>query len=157
MLNVLAALVLSTATQAATEDPAFHDRVPARARLFIEEGETMDASNSRNPATYGDFGVAIVAALARKKVPVIVVTDPDKAEFVIRHTSSAREDSTATKIVKIAVLGTTAGSSHFNASIMVIDKASTGVVFSYNVKKGDFQSAAEAFAKHLNNHIAGKN
>jgi hypothetical protein len=38
---------------------------------------------------------------------------------------------------------------------MVIDKASTGVVFSYNVKKGNFQSAAEAFAKHLNNHIEG--
>ena len=82
--------------------------------------------------------------------------DPDKAEFVIRHTSSAREDSTATKIAKIAVLGTSAGSSHFNASIMVIDKESSGVVFSYNVKKGDFQSAAESFAKHLKDHIAGK-
>jgi hypothetical protein len=39
---------------------------------------------------------------------------------------------------------------------MVIDKESTGVVFSYNVKKGNFQSAAEAFAKHLKDHIAGK-
>ena len=156
MLTVLAALVFSSATLAVSEDPAFHDRVPARARIFIEEAETMDASNSKNPALYGDFGVAIAAALGKKKVPVLIVTDPDRAEFVIRHTSSAREDSTATKIAKIAVLGSAAGSSHFNASIMVIDKDSSGVVFSYNVKKGDFQSAAESFAKHLKDHIAGK-
>lgn len=38
----------------------------------------------------------------------------------------------------------------------VIDKESTGVVFSYNVKKGNFQSAAESFARHLKDHIAGK-
>ena len=138
------------------EEPAFHDRVPQRARLFIEEGETVDASNAKNRASYGDFSVAITAALAKKKVPVIVVTDPDRADFLVRHTSSAREDSTGTKIAKIALLGSSAGSSHFDASIMVIDKASSGVVFSYNVKKGNFQSAAEAFAKHLKDHIAGK-
>jgi hypothetical protein len=63
----------------------------------------------------------------------------------------------ALKIAKLAVLGSLWGSSKFDASIMVIDKASTGVVFSYNVTKDNFQSAAEAFAKHLNNHIAGKN
>lgn len=48
------------------------------------------------------------------------------------------------------------GSSKFEASIVVIDKATTGIVFSYNVKKGNFQSAAEAFAKNLNNHISEK-
>ena len=44
--------------------------------------------------------------------------------------------------MKIAVLGGLWGSSKFEASIMVIDKASTAVVYSYNVKKGNFQSAA---------------
>jgi hypothetical protein len=39
---------------------------------------------------------------------------------------------------------------------MVIDRASTAVVYSYNVKKGNFQSAAESFAKNLKNNIAGK-
>jgi hypothetical protein len=157
----LAALLTAGAQAAApapapAAEPVFHDRVPARAWIYIEEAETMDASNTRNPPTYGDFGVAIAAALAKKKVPVMVVTDPDRAEFIIRHTSSAREEGTAAKIARIAVLGTTAGSSHFNASIMVVEKASTGVLFSYNVKKGNFQSAAEAFAKHLKNHIEGK-
>jgi hypothetical protein len=131
-------------------------RVPANAKVFIEGSETMDASNSKNKARYGDFTLAITAALAKKKVPVMVVTDLERADYVIRHTSSAKEDSTGTKIAKIAIMGGLWGSSKFEASIMVIDKASTAVVYSYNVKKGNFQSAAESFAKNLNNNIAGK-
>ena len=131
-------------------------RVPRGARLFIEGDETVDASNSKNRASFGDFTVAIAAALTKKKVPVVVVMDPAHADFLVRHTSSAKEDSTGTKIAKMAILGSLAGTSRFDASMMVIDKASTGVVFSYNVKKGNFQSAAESFAKHLNDHIAGK-
>ena len=131
-------------------------QVPANAKVFIEGSETMDASNSKNKAKYGDFTLAITAALAKKKVPVVVVTDVERADFLIRHTSSAKEDSTGTKIAKIAIMGGLWGSSKFEASIMVIDKASTAVVYSYNVKKGNFQSAAESFAKNLNNNIAGK-
>ena len=127
--------------------------MPRKAKLFVEGSETVDASNSKNKASYGDFTHAITAALAKKKVPVIVVTDPERADFFVRHTSSAKEDSTGTKVAKLVVLGGLWGSSKFEASIIVIDKTSSAVVFSYNVKKGNFQSAAEAFAKHLNNHI----
>ena len=151
VMIAVAGLVLLAASMLSAEG-----RVPANAKCFIEGSETMDASNSKNKAKYGDFTLAITAALAKKKVPVVVVTDVDRADYVIRHTSSAKEDSTGTKIAKIAIMGGLWGSSKFEASIMVIDKASTGIVFSYNVKKGDFQSAAESFAKHLNNHIEGK-
>ncbi len=151
MMIVVAGLVLSGAMMLSAEE-----RVPANAKVFIEGSETVDASNSKNKAKYGDFTLAITAALAKKKVPVVVVTDLERADFVVRHTSSAKEDSTGTKIAKIAVLGGLWGSSKFEASIMVIDKASTAVVYSYNVKKGNFQSAAESFAKNLNNNIAGK-
>lgn len=137
------------------QKPTFHERVPLKARLFIEGEETVDASTSKNKASYANFSAAIAAALIKKKVPVIVVTDPERADFLVRHTSSAKEESTGTKIAMIAITGSLWGSSRFDASIMVIDKASTGVVFSYNVKKGNFQSAAEAFAKHLNKHIEG--
>jgi hypothetical protein len=138
-----------------TAKPAVNTRVPRNATLFIEGEETVDASNSKNKASYGNFSVAIAAALAKKKVPVLVVTDADHADFLVRHTSSAREDSTGTKVAKMVVLGGLWGSKDFNASMMVIDKATTAVLFSYNVKKGNFQSAAESFAKHLNNHIQG--
>ena len=146
-----AGLVLLAASMLSAEG-----RVPANAKFFIEGSETMDASNSKNKAKYGDFTLAITAALAKKKVPVVVVTDVDRPDYIIRHTSSAKEDSTGTKIAKIAIMGGLWGSSKFEASIMVIDKASTAVVYSYNVKKGNFQSAAESFAKNLNNNIAGK-
>ena len=148
---VVAGLVLSGASVISAQE-----RVPARAKVFIEGSETVDASNSKNKASYGDFTYAITAALAKKKVPVLVVTDLERADYVVRHTSSAKEDSTGTKIAKIAVMGGLWGSSKFEASIVVIDRSSTGIVYSYNVKKGNFQSAAEAFAKNLNNHIAGK-
>ena len=151
VIIAVAGLILLAASMLSAEG-----RVPANAKFFIEGSETMDASNSKNKAKYGDFTLAITAALAKKKVPVVVVTDVDRADYIIRHTSSAKEDSTGTKIAKIAIMGGLWGSSKFEASIMVIDKASTAVVYSYNVKKGNFQSAAESFAKNLNNNIAGK-
>ena len=44
-----------------------------------------------------------------------------------------------------------AASQQFEATVQVIDNATSGVLFAYNVKKGNFQSAAEAFAKHFKN------
>jgi hypothetical protein len=81
------------------------ERVTANAKVFVEGSETVDASNSKNKAKYGDFTLAITAALAKKKVPVVVVTDVERADYLIRHTSSAKEDSTGTKIAKIAIWG----------------------------------------------------
>ena len=46
--------------------------------------------------------------------------------------------------------GSFGGFTKFEGSVQVIDNATSGVLFAYNVKKGNFQSAAEAFAKHFN-------
>lgn len=124
--------------------------------VFVASDETVDSSNSKDKGKHTDFGAAIRAALIKKEVPVKVVTDPAKAEFTIKSTSSHREDSTGTKIAKIAFLG--GGSfGHFDGSIEVIDNESSAVVFAYNVKKGNYQSAAEAFAKHYKNDYLEKN
>ena len=115
-------------------------------------------ASSRNVVTgtlVHPVAVALRAALIKKEVPVKVVTDPAKAELLIKSTSSHREDSTATKIAKIAFFG--GGSfGHFEGSIEVIDNESSAVVFAYNVKKGNYQSAAEAFAKHFKNDYLAK-
>jgi len=74
---------------------------------------------------------------------------------LIKSTSSHREDSTGTKIAKLAFFGG-GGFGHFEGSIEVIDNESSAVVFAYNVKKGDYQSAAEAFAKHFKNDYLAK-
>ncbi len=65
------------------KEPVAYERVPRKAKLFIEGEETVDASNSKNKASYGNFTVAIAAALTKKKVPVIVVTDPERADFLV--------------------------------------------------------------------------
>ena len=71
-----------------------------------------------------------------------------KAQLIIRSASSQREEKAGTKIFKMA-MGDYSSNSHFEGTIQVIDIQSSAVVFAYNVKKGNFQSAAEAFAKHF--------
>jgi hypothetical protein len=132
--------------------------LPARAqpleipRVFIEASETVDESNSRDKAKHVDFGTALSAALVKKKVPVTIVTDKSKAQWTIQSVSSQKEDSTGTKVTKILAFGAFAGSfTKFAGTIRVVDNESTAVLYAYSVKKDNFQSAAEAFAKHFNN------
>ena len=115
--------------------------------VYIESSETVDASNSRDKAKHVDFGGAIAAALLKKQVPVVVVTDRGKSRWTIKSISSQKEDSTGTKIAKLAFGG--GGFTQFEGTIQVIDNEASSVLYAYSVKKGNFQSAAEAFAKHF--------
>jgi hypothetical protein len=119
--------------------------------VFIAADETLDGSNARDKAKQVDFGSSLAAALVKKKVPVTIVTDASKAHWIIKSASSQHEDSTGTKVAKIAFAGVFAGGfTKFEGTIQVIDNSTSAVLYAYNVKKGNFQSAAEAFAKHFN-------
>ena len=124
-------------------------------RVVIEATETVDGGNSQHKAKQIDFGSAIAAALVKKQVPVTVVTDPSKAEWTIKTVSSQKEDSTGTKVAKLLLWGG-GGFTKFEGTIQVVDRESTAVLYAYNVKKGNFQSAAEAFAKHFKNDYLAK-
>ena len=90
-------------------------------RVYIASSETVDASNSRDKAKHVDFGAAIAGALMKKQVPVAVVTDQSKSTWTIKSISSQREDSTGTKIAKLAFGGGGASRSSrepFRLSIM---------------------------------------
>ncbi len=117
-------------------------------RVYIEAAETVDAGNAKDKAKHVDFGAAIAAALVKKQVPVLVVTDPTKAQWTIKAVSSQKEDSTGTKVAKM-LFRSGSGFTKFEGTIQVIDNESSAVLFAFNVKKGDFQSAAESFAKHF--------
>jgi len=117
-------------------------------RVYIEASETVDASNSKDKAKHVDFGSAIAAGLLKKEVPVSVVTDQTKSQWTIKSISSQKEDSTGTKVAKMA-FGMGGGFTKFEGTIQVIDNETSAVLYAYNVKKGNFQSAAEAFAKHF--------
>jgi hypothetical protein len=160
---VIAALLgVAAHAQEASPSPSPDARAAPVARIpgavFVMSDETVDSSNAKDKAKHTDFGAAIRAALIKKGVPVTVVTDPAKAALTIKSTSSHREDSTGTKIAKIAFgLSWGGGFGHFEGTIEVIDNESSAVVFAFNVKKGNYQSAAESFAKHFKKDYIEKN
>ncbi len=146
-LTTLLVLVLAASTSLAGQS-----RMP---RVYIDAGETVDAGNSKDKAKQIDFGSAIAAALVKKNVPVQVVTDRARAEWTIKTVSSQKEDSTGTKVAKLA-FGFGGGFTKFEGAIQVVDDVSSSVLYAYNIKKGNFQSAAEAFAKHFNDDYLKK-
>lgn len=138
MRNIVAAVLLFASTLTAQDRP----------RVYIEAAETVDASNSQHKGKQVDFGSALSAALLKKQVPVTVVTDKSKAQWIVKSASSQKEDGTGTKIAKIALLGSS-NFTKFEGTVQVVDIDTSAVLYAYNVKKGNFQSAAEAFAKHF--------
>jgi len=107
---------------------AQQSRIPSGARIFIEK---MDG--------FEDY---LTAALHAKQVPVVVVVDKDKADFVLSGSASGSERE-----------------HHYQATIKVVDKNGV-VVFAYAFDQ-DYsmrgkQSAAEACAKNLKKEILGK-
>jgi hypothetical protein len=147
MKDMILALTLLTSTALAADAP----------RVYIEASETVDAGNAKDKAKQIDFGAAIAAALVKKQVPVAVVTDKTKSEWTIKTVSSQKEDTTGTKVAKMVFgRGGGGGFTKFEGSIQVIDNESSAVLYAYNVKKGNFQSAAEAFAKHFKDDYLSK-
>jgi hypothetical protein len=136
--RTLLTVFLCVATVAAADTP----------RVYIQAAETVDAGNAKDKAKQIDFGSAIAAALMKKQVPVSVVTDSTKSQWTIKTVSSQKDDTTGTKVAKMLLMGST-NFTKFEGTIQVIDNESSAVLYAYNVKKGNFQSAAEAFAKHF--------
>ena len=96
----------------------------------------------------------LAAALQKKKVQVTVVADRDAADFVVTGSSQHEKAGWA----KIAFQHDI--HSDDQASISVVNRKTSAVVFAYAVNKkntwhGD-QTTAEACAKHLQSHIEGK-
>jgi hypothetical protein len=97
------------------------------------------------------FESYLISALDKKEVPVVVVTDPSNADFIITGNADSQKAGWA------KTLATGSSQSTEEASINVTNKKSGSVVFAYNVNKGNSfhgkQSSAEACAKHLKEKI----
>jgi hypothetical protein len=93
-------------------------------------------------------------AIAKKKVPVEIVTDKDKADFQITGQSETQKASAAKKVIMWD------WHSNEQASIQVSSLTSGEVVFAYSVNKVSSahgkKSSAEACAKHLKEKIESK-
>lgn len=113
-------------------------RIPAGARVFIGPVE-------------GGYDIYLAAAMHKKAVPIVIVTDKSKADFEMSGVTESEKAGWA----KIVFWGNT--STAEQASVKIVNLKSGTVVWGYNVNKGSSargkQSSAEACAKHLKEKI----
>jgi hypothetical protein len=97
------------------------------------------------------FETYLKEALAKKKVPLTVVSERDQADYEITGTSNSQKASAAKKIF----LGS--WHSREEASINVVNMKSGETVWAYSVHKDNSahgkKSTAEACAKHLKDRV----
>jgi hypothetical protein len=128
-------VVLLLAIPALAQSP--ETLIPRNAKVFIHPMEN-------------GFDTYLAAAFEKKKTPVLVVTDIEKADFEIKGTSS-KKDAGAMK----TIFGS--GRPEVTASIQVINIKSSVAAYSVASHKGDawrgYKSAAEHCAKNLKEWI----
>ena len=102
-------------------------------------------------APMGGFENYVTAGIVKKSVPVVVVSDRDKADYEIRGSQETEKAGWA----KMLMLGSQ--QSNEQASIVVRKIRTDEIVFAYSVNKMNSvrgkQSAGEACAKHLKEAI----
>jgi hypothetical protein len=132
----------SVSPAAGTTTPPAHAsvnalKIPSGSRIYV--------------APMGGFESYVVAGIMKKKVPVSIVADRDKADFEIKGAAESEKAGWA----KIVFMGN--DSTNEQASINVTEIKTGAVVFAYSVHKGSSvrgkQSAGEAIGKHLNEAI----
>jgi len=98
-------------------------------------------------APMGGFENYVIAGIVNKKVPVVLVTEREKADYEIRGSAETEKAGWA----KMLFMGSQ--NSTEEASINVADVRTGDIVFAYSVHKLNSvhgkQSAGEAIGKHL--------
>lgn len=93
----------------------------------------------------------IKAAIQKKKLPLVVVEERDRAEFEISGSAESQKAGAAKKIIMLDWHSTE------QASVRITNLKSSEVVFAYSVHKASSahgkQSSAEACAKHMKDAI----
>ncbi len=101
----------TTAPAPATPAPAPQAQPPAptkirsSARIYIEPDE---------------FGMAFTAAIQRKEVPVVVMTNKEKVDFFVQTIGAETQQSTATKVTKIIMFGSSGD--RFDATVTITNR-----------------------------------
>jgi hypothetical protein len=128
----------------------------------IKSGSTVYIEPMDGYETY------LTAAIVKKHVPLVVVTEKDKAEYIVRTTITHRDPTEPEVVINTTTNVNSSGfptsgfpkagngQGHTDASISIIDADTSRVVFAYSAAKGanhQMQSTAEACAKHLKEFI----
>jgi hypothetical protein len=135
--NDSAADAKTAKTSPANHTPVNAIKIPSGSKIYV--------------APMAGFENYVVAGIMKKKVPVSIVADRDKADYEINGAAESQKPGWA----KIVFLKTDA--TNEEASINVTEIKTGAVVFAYSVHKGNSvrgkQSAGEAIGKHLNEAI----
>jgi hypothetical protein len=108
------------------------------------------------------FETYLSAAIAKKNVPVDVVTDQTKATYVLKSAPvEVKSESTGGKIARCLFAYCAGIEDKGNVSVQLIETSSTKMVWAYSVNKQrggskNEQSMAEATAKHLKEFLEKK-
>jgi hypothetical protein len=99
----------------------------------------------------GGYDIYLAAAMHKKQVPIVIVSDREKADYELSGVSESEKAGWA----KIVFWGNSSSSEQ--ASVKVVNLETGTVVWGYNVNKSSSargkQSSAEACAKHLKEKI----
>lgn len=125
------------------------------------KGQTTGAKVYIAPPPQGtqDFGPAIAAAVVKKGTPVTIVTDKKAADYEVDYVLTSKNGNKGAQVAAGLLAGAWwVGEASASASFQVQDLKTSTVVYSYTVHKAgegqhQFQSTAEAFAKHWKNWI----
>jgi len=125
--------------------PAIGQKYRGAPLVYIEVAETM-VDDPESKAALAEFDKALVAAIAKKKVPVTLTTDKSKANWVIQGISTNSTGGRAAA-VKTLIFGSD-DSTKTDVTLQVVDVENSIIAYSYyvTIKKENFKSVAEDFA-----------
>lgn len=133
--------------------------------LFLLLSTSLLIAQASKPSVYIEpqqgFETYIAAAIAKKGVPVDVVTNKAKAVYVLRSAPvEVKSESTGGKIARCLFAYCAGIEDKGNVSVQLIEVGSTKMVWAYSVNKQrggskNQQSMAEAVAKHFKEFLAG--
>lgn len=133
--------------------------------LLVVFVASLSFTQTSRPTVYLEpqqgFETYIAAAIAKKGVPVDVVTDKNKAIYILRSAPvEVKSESTGGKIARCLFAYCAGIEDKGNVSVQLIEASSTKMVWAYSVNKQrggskNQQSMAEAVAKHFKEFLSG--
>jgi endonuclease V-like protein UPF0215 family len=98
------------------------------------------------------FDTYISAAFVKKGVPATLTTEEKEADYKLTSKDDKQVESTGSKIARCLFLYCIGMAGSNTAAVQLVNVKTKSVVWAYNVHKqgsGNYQSVAEAIAKHL--------
>jgi hypothetical protein len=123
-------------------------------------------AETNRPSVYiepqNGFETYVAAAIAKKQVPIDVVTDPTKATYMLKAAPiEIKQESTGGKIARCLFAYCAGIEDKGNVSVQLIEAGSSKMLWAYSVNKQrggskNQQSMAEAVAKHFKEFLSHK-